>query len=505
MNNRSIRTEGFMIMAIVILTILLFVGLYREPRSATLSIKTPQLLYWCTACYPLEHTESTNFRYHWTAPHDRITLPHTGGSQMIIEMTLAGGPQRMIPVRINNPKTALEFQVTPELRRYHLLLPVQSYELFPRFHMYAPPLAEPVELGGRQLGVVLGDNITVWGDGPPSLFLTFALLVAVLGVYTLTRVAGARRLWAGAITMLLAGLLIWAIIDASWQPQQAPILLIITGLYSIAVVALMIGPVPLPWQSLTPAHAADAVSRKPFLAIFLLLNVIAVAGGVAFHPDVGLFFDSEYTYINRMSAFQLYMLACVVGSIFALRRRANADQGWRNPAWVWFLVWAGFLYLAADEMLEWHEHIDYGIHLLFNMQETALTDRIDDALLALYGMIGIAVLYAYRRELLRYRQQLPVIVLGFGLMFASVIFDTIANDSGRPYLPPWLGDHLTILIVAEEATKLLAEAVFLGAFYGILELVHAEHVRAHAPETAAQYPLDHEPPRRTIGVAEQGS
>ena len=49
---------------------------------------------------------------------------------------------------------------------------------------------------------------------------------------------------------------------------------------------------------------------------------------------------------------------------------------------VWGLIAGGFVFLAVDEALQIHERLDFVIHKALNIRETALTDRLDDAIIA---------------------------------------------------------------------------------------------------------------------------
>jgi hypothetical protein len=160
------------------------------------------------------------------------------------------------------------------------------------------------------------------------------------------------------------------------------------------------------------------------------------------------------------------------------------------PHFVWLLFAAGFAYLALDEGFEVHEHVDKLVHRALALSETTLSDRLDDAIVLAYGLIGIGVLWWQRRELARYSGALPATVAGFVLLFAMVGIDAFANSrtvvirffgdaelGGR--IHPWL-------IVAEESLKVLGEAVFLAAAYRCLLIARrlplAENVPSATPE-----------------------
>lgn len=73
--------------------------------------------------------------------------------------------------------------------------------------------------------------------------------------------------------------------------------------------------------------------------------------------------------------------------------------------------------------------MDRFIHRIFAIQQTGLTDRIDDAIIALYGFFGLGVLWLFRRELMHFRPILKPLGFGFVLLAGSVLFDTLGARS----------------------------------------------------------------------------
>ena len=132
----------------------------------------------------------------------------------------------------------------------------------------------------------------------------------------------------------------------------------------------------------------------------------------------------------------------------------------------------GFLFLAADDLFKIHENIDRLIHNIFNLQETGLTDRIDDGLIGLYALIGIGVLIIYRNELKIYRKAFPFFTSGFALLFTTIALDLLTNRNDiLPLLfgPTQAADLHIWLSHAENSLQVFAEAFFIGAFYAILQ------------------------------------
>ena len=135
---------------------------------------------------------------------------------------------------------------------------------------------------------------------------------------------------------------------------------------------------------------------------------------------------------------------------------------------------AGFLFLAADDLFLIHEDMDRRIRFAFNLAETGLTDRIDDLLIGLYGVVGIGVLVAYREEWRPYRQARPLLSWGFVLLFLMVALDLLTNRDDILSLV-FTAERAAVLRIwlshIEDSLKIFAEALFLVAFYSVWQNV----------------------------------
>ncbi len=206
-----------------------------------------------------------------------------------------------------------------------------------------------------------------------------------------------------------------------------------------------------------------------FLAVLLALGL-----GFAWHQNPTAY-TGEGDPITWLSFAHLLVISGLAGGVFYSRTDGSLDLAvWRQPAFVWLLIALGFLFLAVDEVAKIHESLDRFAHRLLQRPETALTDRLDDAILLGYGLSGMAVLYAYRSELISYRPVLPLVVCGFVLFLFMGLLDALVNrpdvflfmgisQEGSASLGKWLGG-------VEEGLKILAEAAFLGAAYTCLFL-----------------------------------
>ena len=206
-----------------------------------------------------------------------------------------------------------------------------------------------------------------------------------------------------------------------------------------------------------------------FLAVLLALGL-----GFAWYQNPTAY-TGEGDPITWLSFAHLLVTGGLAGGVFYCRTGGGLDLAvWRQPAFVWLLMALGFLFLAIDEVAKIHESLDRSVHRLLQRPETALSDRLDDAILLGYGLVGVAVLYAYRSELISYRAVLPLVICGFVLFLFMGLLDALVNrpdvflfmgisQEGSASLGKWIGG-------VEEGLKILAEAAFLGAAYTCLFL-----------------------------------
>lgn len=163
------------------------------------------------------------------------------------------------------------------------------------------------------------------------------------------------------------------------------------------------------------------------------------------------------------------LLGVAAAAFDTWRARRDALGSATGPALLWLLIAGAFVYLACDDAFRFHEKIDRFLHRdVLHVEATSLTARADDLIIGLYGLAGLGVLWWFRGELRRVPGLIAMLALGMALMFAQVGLDTANHDDvyqrvaatqpQRRLLRRWLP-------VAEETTKLVAEAVFLLALW----------------------------------------
>jgi hypothetical protein len=216
-------------------------------------------------------------------------------------------------------------------------------------------------------------------------------------------------------------------------------------------------------------------------------------------------FFGEGRHTTVVSCAQLLAVSFFSTRIFLARRSLASKVGSISSAWVWVFIAAGFVFLAADEALEIHERLDWLIHRTFHMRPTAWTDRLDDAIIAIYGFIGLAILWVFRRELLFFKRILRPLGGGFVCLFASVACDAISN--GGRFLIWLFGNGATAkrlhvwFLVGDGAFTLLAEGLFVAAFYLSYRASIESPSRAMQPTALSPHGLCDRPADRPVEAA----
>lgn len=208
----------------------------------------------------------------------------------------------------------------------------------------------------------------------------------------------------------------------------------------------------------------------------ILLNLAAIFATVVlaspFEKVYRQFEDGGF--ITYFSVIQLFMLSYFTCKIFKIRSNASIAP-WRSPIAIWGIFSLGFSFLALDDLLMIHEWFDELIHEIWRIQETGLSDRIDDIIVGGYGLIAVALLVIYRRELKKYIVVMPTVVAAFVTLFLMVGVDILTN---RDDILLMLFQQSTVYsidswsFVLEEGLKLLAEGFFIIAAHTCLKIAH---------------------------------
>lgn len=216
------------------------------------------------------------------------------------------------------------------------------------------------------------------------------------------------------------------------------------------------------------------ISHNTLLISLISFDAILILFSVTFPDDPKTYFK-EFQLITWISALKLLSTSYIAWKLYKVRNKELDVKGINSQSKIWFLIAAGFLFLFFDEVALIHENIDKAIHIILNMQETGLSDRLDDLIVILYAAVGILILYKYKNEILKFKDAIQYIVIGFIVMIFRTAIDIVTN---RADIVPRIinnEDQLIVisnyLAVAEGSGKIIAESFFIVAFYYCLKKV----------------------------------
>ncbi|MGB3535155.1 MAG: hypothetical protein WBA13_16780 [Microcoleaceae cyanobacterium] len=219
----------------------------------------------------------------------------------------------------------------------------------------------------------------------------------------------------------------------------------------------------------TPSSYIRIILAFNFSAIFL-----AIIWAILQEESPIEYFE-EYEIMTLLSTLQLLILAGLSKRIAYFRQKTNPQyKALNSPVNLWKIMTIGFILLAIDDLFEVHETTDRLIHWIFDIQETPLTDRIDDIIVISYSIIGAYIIYCFWHEFKRYRPAFKFFIIGFILTIIMGIFDLYTNDKTlvQYFIKNLQYQELVhdSLKVVEESLKLMAEGVFIAAFCVCLNL-----------------------------------
>ncbi|OIN99640.1 MAG: hypothetical protein AUJ49_10780 [Desulfovibrionaceae bacterium CG1_02_65_16] len=232
------------------------------------------------------------------------------------------------------------------------------------------------------------------------------------------------------------------------------------------------------------ADGPPATSR-----VFWALAVVA-ATSVALELGFAMYkrkpFD-ENGVVTLTSFAQLLSSSFVSFAIW--RRRKNAGRfRLTDKSSIWLIIALGFLYLAADEEILLHEGAGHAVNKIFGLGEVGLWAHLDDMLVGLYGVVGVAALWLYRRELLLFPACVRLLAVGFVFLVLSVAADAASHrpDFFVGLLGPQRG--MTAYNLGEdvdELAKLISEMFFLTGFSSGLRVARGRTGAAAGKKAAA--------------------
>lgn len=220
------------------------------------------------------------------------------------------------------------------------------------------------------------------------------------------------------------------------------------------------------------------ISKNRLLILLLSFDFLLTVFLALFTEDSRKYYK-EGQLITIYSGLKLVVISYFSWKIFGTRKRAVNINSFNNSTTIWLIMSVGFLFLALDELALIHENIDKLIHYLFDIEESSLSDRIDDLIIFLYAVIGIYILYKYKDEILLYNFFIKYIIASLILLFVMIVADVLTNT---PDILLWFipdrNDYKPIkdtLDYIEEITKLFSESVLIFAFYDVKKHLSNSH------------------------------
>jgi len=192
-----------------------------------------------------------------------------------------------------------------------------------------------------------------------------------------------------------------------------------------------------------------------FLVVVFVVGYLYATGGPipgGHFPEEGTYLFQEKMFGTLFSSFQIAAIGFValLNAIFCL------SQNRKHEVLFWGLSIFAFIFFALDEYFLIHENIDFWIIRVCGLPENRLTDRIDDVLVLIYGLMGLYVLKKSWPWLREYKGFVKYVKVGFVLLFLMVLYD-LARIKMTP-----------VKELEEDALKLFAEAYFLIAYFSCL-------------------------------------
>ncbi len=216
--------------------------------------------------------------------------------------------------------------------------------------------------------------------------------------------------------------------------------------------------------------------HRKLIEVIIGFDLAMVALALLLGDPAHYYFMKEESFINYLSAFQLLLLAFVSAEFYMFRRRNSKEQKLTDWYIIWGLAALGFLFLSFDEVFMIHENMDLYIHSWLGLEESALSDRLDDLIIACYGLIALLILFLGRQELLFFRKAFPYLKAGFLLLFIGVGLDALTNGHD---IIDFLGlgsDFFSLCSILEETLELLAQCFFIATFLWFREVANEKHI-----------------------------
>jgi hypothetical protein len=173
----------------------------------------------------------------------------------------------------------------------------------------------------------------------------------------------------------------------------------------------------------------DALDGRRLVSILAIDTVVLLCLiGLAAYQGIGPnYYFGEYRFGTYFSSLQFLLIAGTTYSVYATLRR-QPQHPLSGTATLWMLASGGAVFLACDDLFSFHEKTDKLIHTVLRMEETPVTDLIDDLLVGLYVLATLIFLGKNRARLTAFLPSWPLFAAGFVLTGIMVVLDMSGNN-----------------------------------------------------------------------------
>lgn len=225
-------------------------------------------------------------------------------------------------------------------------------------------------------------------------------------------------------------------------------------------------------------HLSSFLANKSVNQILLIVLfgeslalALAISGAIAAGHSAKAYFE-EGGYMTILSCLQLLAGAFVAKQVFTIATN-SANPVLKQSSFFWRIVYLGMSFLTFDDAFQIHEYMDKFIHLLmkvlFGLEETNLTDMIDDLIVG--GYVLLFLLYVARewQTIKIFRDSFIYFKAGLLLTTVMIFFDALSNNT---FFVSMITDNReqekSLLIwfgTLEDSIKIYAGGLFLVAIY----------------------------------------
>ena len=211
---------------------------------------------------------------------------------------------------------------------------------------------------------------------------------------------------------------------------------------------------------------SKTILKKSFLKVALIsISVILLCMALSYPLNLQLGWGfQEGRPVTWLSFFFLLLVGFISLEIFKFKKISDNQN--KNIK-MWKYLGIGFIYLAFDDLLIFHEEIDHTICKIFGFDKHGPADKIDDVIIVIYGIIMLSILIKYFSESIKFKKS----YVFFGFAILMTIISTICDLSGGmtgPLSTHFNADSLPKVLkgldIVEETAKSFAEVFFIGAF-----------------------------------------